>query len=231
MQDVATAFAPRAAVLSPALEQAGVGADFVRESSVSVETGTARDLAEKVLAATMLLLLAPVFVLIALAVRWSSPGPIFFSQRRVGRDGEYFPIFKFRTMVLNAEDATGPVLSWQGDPRVTRIGKFLRLSHLDELPQLINILRGEMAFIGPRPERPEFTEMYCREIPAYAWREMVRPGVTGLAQVMAPYDAPAAEKLVFDLEYVRHRHLYLDIKILGLTLLSLLGMRRHWREV
>jgi lipopolysaccharide/colanic/teichoic acid biosynthesis glycosyltransferase len=184
---------------------------------------------ERISAAFLMMALMPILGLIALAVRLTSKGPVLFVQERCGLDGRSFGIYKFRTMVTNAEQSTGPTLSWQGDPRVTLLGKFLRKTHLDELPQLINILRGEMSFIGPRPERPIFCHQIQARIPFFKVRERVLPGVTGLAQVMAPYDATPEEKLIFDMQYIRDQSLRLRLLILWLTILAMIGMRRQWR--
>ena len=132
-------------------------------------------------------------------------GDIFYSQLRVGKDGKKFKIYKFRSMIENAEAATGPMLSAKNDPRVTSLGKFLRASHLDELPQLFNVISGDMSFVGPRPERPEFVEVFEVEIANYVRRSEVKPGITGLAQICLPYDAKAHEKLEYDLFYIKNK--------------------------
>ncbi|MBI4343729.1 MAG: sugar transferase [Candidatus Omnitrophica bacterium] len=167
-----------------------------------------------------LALVAPVMALVALWVKLDSNGPILYSQERVGRFGEPFRIYKFRTMRVDAE-ASGPV--WSGgeeDPRMTRAGRILRRTHLDELPQLWNVLRGEMSLIGPRPERPHFLEDLQRAIPRYDERLFLRPGITGLAQVHYRYDQSLADvrrKLRFDLLYVKRMCLALDVRILFWT--------------
>jgi lipopolysaccharide/colanic/teichoic acid biosynthesis glycosyltransferase len=186
-------------------------------------------ISERAVATLLLILLAPLMLMVAAVIRVTSRGPILYSQERVGYQGRTFHIYKFRTMIPDAEQQTGPTLSWCGDPRVTRIGRILRASHLDEFPQLINIIRGEMSFFGPRPERPVFTEQFQREFPLYRVRERVLPGITGLAQVLAPYDALPQEKLILDMKYIRDQSVALRMKILWLTLLALVGMRRQWR--
>jgi lipopolysaccharide/colanic/teichoic acid biosynthesis glycosyltransferase len=174
-----------------------------------------------------LIILAPVIALTALLVRVTSRGPAFYTQTRVGRNGRLFTIFKIRTMIHECESLTGPRWSMPGDPRITPIGHFLRRTHLDELPQLLNVLRGEMSLIGPRPERPEFTAKLERALPAYPERLRVRPGVTGLAQVHLPGDTSLASvriKLAHDLYYIQQLNPGLDMRIMVCTLLRVLGV-------
>ena len=169
---------------------------------------------------TGLLLCLPFIPFIMLAVRLSSPGPIFFRQTRVGRHGHPFSLFKFRTMRNDAE-ADGAVWATANDSRVTSVGKFLRKSRLDEIPQLWNVLKGDMSFVGPRPERPEFVGWLAKEIPFYELRHMVRPGITGWAQVRYQYGAnleEAKRKLEYDLYYVKHLSLGLDLLIMFETI-------------
>jgi exopolysaccharide biosynthesis polyprenyl glycosylphosphotransferase len=169
-----------------------------------------------------LLVALPVMLVIATAVKLSSAGPIFYHQRRVGLHGHIFTVHKFRSMKQDAEAKTGPVwASKQGDPRVTAIGRMLRRSRLDELPQLWNVLKGDMSLVGPRPERPEFVQELTRNIPFYVQRHVVRPGLTGWAQVRYTYGASeedAIEKLQYDLFYIKHMSLPLDLFIIFDTL-------------
>lgn len=162
----------------------------------------------------LLLLVLPVLATTAVAIKLVSPGPIFYRQVRVGRNGRNFSIIKFRTMVVNAEKLTGAVLAQKDDPRVFGLGRFMRKTRIDELPQVLNILAGDMSFVGPRPERPEFVETFRQEIPGYAERLRVKPGVTGLAQVNGYYETTAENKLKYDLTYIYNHSIYLDIKIL-----------------
>ena len=166
--------------------------------------------------------------LIALAMRIDSPGPIFYTQERVGKAGRVFRVIKVRSMIPDAEKHTGPLWSSANDPRVTRVGRFLRRTRLDEVPQLLNVLRGEMSLVGPRPERPEFVELLACDIPFYRTRLVVKPGLTGWAQVRYRYGSTkddALVKLQYDLYYIRHQSLVLDIVILFRTIGSVLALR------
>lgn len=169
----------------------------------------------------------PLILFVALAVRFSSRGPIVFSQQRVGLRGQLFKVFKFRTMRQDAE-AGGAVWAIRNDPRVTPLGRFLRKTRLDEIPQLWNVLRGDMGFVGPRPERPEFVQWLSREIPYYDLRHMIRPGITGWAQVRYQYGASLEEtkrKLEYDLYYLKHLSLGLDLLILFETVKTIVLRR------
>jgi lipopolysaccharide/colanic/teichoic acid biosynthesis glycosyltransferase len=163
--------------------------------------------------------------LVAAAIWLTSPGPVIFRQVRVGRGGSSFTMYKFRTMHLEAERGTGPVLATENDPRVTRLGRFLRATRLDELPQLWNVLSGDMSFVGPRPERPEFVRQFEVEIQGYRERLKVRPGLTGYAQVNGEYHTSPATKLKYDLAYMYNRSFLLDLKILSETAKVILTRR------
>jgi lipopolysaccharide/colanic/teichoic acid biosynthesis glycosyltransferase len=182
----------------------------------------------RLIAAILLLPGLPIIGLLILIVRMTSKGPGVYRQVRVGYHGRLFDVLKIRTMREDAEVGTGAVWTAEQDPRITRVGWFLRLTHLDELPQLFNVLKGEMNLIGPRPERPEFTEHLSVEIHDYLQRVNVRPGVTGLAQINLPPDTDTdsvRRKLILDLEYVRTASLSMDLRILMCTLVRLLGIR------
>src|SRR5580704_13747420 len=184
-------------------------------------------LASCVIAFVGLLLFLPFFPFVALAIKLSSKGPIFFSQTRVGLENETFMVHKFRTMSVDAE-AKGARWATKDDPRVTRLGGFLRKTRIDEIPQLWNVLRGEMSFVGPRPERPEFTSWLAEEIPFYNLRHMVRPGLTGWAQVRYGYGATLAEareKLAYDLYYLKHKSMGLDLLIMFETIKTIVRRR------
>ncbi len=172
-----------------------------------------------------LILAAPLMAMVALALRTMSPGPILYSQTRVGKDGRFFTIHKFRSMRVDAEASTGAVWAQQGDPRVTPIGRVLRRTRLDELPQLWNVLKGDMSFVGPRPERPEFVADLTKQIPFYGQRHVVRPGLTGWAQVRHRYGASiddSQEKLQYDLFYIKHMSTPFDLYIVLETIKTVL---------
>jgi sugar transferase (PEP-CTERM system associated) len=175
-----------------------------------------------------LTLALPLIPCLALAVRMSSPGPIFFRQTRVGLRGETFTVFKFRTMRADAEAGTGAVWARKGDPRITPIGRFMRKTRLDEIPQLWNVLRGDMGFVGPRPERPEFVQWLSEQIPYYNLRHIIRPGLTGWAQVRYSYGATleeTKEKLEYDLYYIKHMSVSLDLFVIFETIKTIVLRR------
>lgn len=175
-----------------------------------------------VLSLILILLSSPIQLLLLVLIPLTSRGPVIYKQTRVGLGGRHFQIYKFRSMVQDAERYTGAVLASRHDPRVTLIGRFMRATRLDELPQLWNVLRGDMSLVGPRPERPEFVELYRETVPGYDRRHDVRPGITGFAQVMGKYTTEAADKLRYDLWYIRNYSPVLDLKILFQTVLVVL---------
>jgi sugar transferase (PEP-CTERM system associated) len=169
------------------------------------------------IAVAVLILAAPIALLTAAAIFLEDRGPIFYSQLRTGRNGRPFRMLKFRSMSLNAEPNGEPVWARRDDPRVTRVGAFIRKVRIDELPQVWNVLTGSMSFVGPRPERPSFVQSLSNSIPFYAERHYVKPGITGWAQVRYPYGASesdAQEKLGYDLYYVAHHNLAFDVMVL-----------------
>lgn len=187
-----------------------------------------RRISDVMMAAPALLVLGIVAPIILAANAVVSPGDLFYYQRRVGKGGRIFDIIKFRTMVPDAEKLSGPVWAGLHDPRITPIGRWLRRTRLDELPQVINVLRGEMSFIGPRPERPEFVEELAQELPFYRTRHAIRPGLTGWAQVQYRYGSSVGDakvKLEYDLYYVKHFGPLLDLQILVKTLAVMLQLK------
>src|SRR5947209_18084937 len=189
--------------------------------------GTCKMALEWAFAALLLIFAAPIIFAAGLAVKLTSRGSIFYSQTRVGKDGKLFTIYKIRTMVSHCEGKSGAKWATANDPRVTAVGALLRKTHLDELPQLINVLRCEMSLVGPRPERPEFVPALTKAIPHYRDRLLVRPGVTGLAQVQLPADTDLTSvrrKLAYDLYYVRDVGPWLDLRIIAGTALKVFGV-------
>ena len=183
------------------------------------------------LSLTGLMLSSPLMALVALSIKLDSEGPVLFRQERVGKDGKVFTLYKFRSMYVNAEQLTGPVWASEDDPRVTRVGRMLRKIRLDETPQMFNVLIGEMSFIGPRPERPVFVNQLKEQLPLYALRFAVKPGITGWAQVKYSYGSTvedALEKLQYDLYYIKNMSIFLDLLIL-LTSIQVVLFRRGAR--
>ena len=199
------------------------GGDQENESSAVAHAGPAQALVRRVsdvvLSLVLLAFTLPLMLLAAIAIRLESAGPVLYRQERTGLQGHPFVLYKFRSMCEDAE-RSGPTWAAQRDSRVTRVGAFIRSTRIDELPQLLNVLRGEMSFIGPRPERPHFVAQLAEVIPAYRRRAQVKPGLTGWAQVNYPYGASVEDarmKLSYDLYYVTHRSLVLDVLILFAT--------------
>jgi exopolysaccharide biosynthesis polyprenyl glycosylphosphotransferase len=179
------------------------------------------------LALVGLALFAAIFPVLALLIELDSPGPIFFRQERIGRGGVPFTMIKLRTMIPNAEEASGPAWAADNDPRMTRVGRVLRKTRLDEVPQLINVLAGSMSIVGPRPERQVFVDLLAQQIPFYRTRLVVKPGLTGWAQVRYPYGSTTEDalyKLQFDLYYIRHQGLMLDLHIMLRTIGTMLTL-------
>lgn len=203
-------------------------AEGFRRRSVGLPKDAMKRLADVVLATVFLAALLPLFGLIALSVWLDSGSPILYTQARLGWRARLFRMFKFRTMVVHAETGTGAVWAAVKDPRVTRLGAILRRTHLDELPQLWNVLRGEMSVVGPRPERPELVDSIRRDIPEFEERCRVRPGITGLAQILSGYASTVQatrRKFAYDLHYIQNHNLLLDLKIMVSTLPALTGDR------
>jgi len=166
----------------------------------------------------------PLWIIFSLAIILEDGFPVFYMQERVGKNGRIFKIVKFRSMIKNAEDITGPLQAQENDPRITKVGKILRATAMDELPQLLNILKGDMSFVGPRALRPQEVEvrgnpkvLRIEDIPGYKERTSVRPGLTGLAQVYLPADAPRKDKFRYDLLYIKKQSFLLDLKLILLS--------------
>ncbi len=183
---------------------------------------TTKRIFDFVLSAFLIIVLSPLMLTIATLVKITSAGPALYSQVRIGYLGREFRIYKFRSMIVNAEVGAGAVLAKKGDARITKFGKFMRATRLDELPQLWNVLRGEMSFVGPRPERPNFVSEYDRRIPGYSERHRIRPGVTGLAQVSGGYLSSPEVKLKYDLAYISNQNVFFDAQILFRTMKTIL---------
>lgn len=171
-----------------------------------------------------LLVFWPAIVLFSVLIKISSSGPVFYKQQRVGKDGKVFTLYKFRTMVQDAEKELGPVLAKRDDPRVTKVGRILRTTRLDELPQLLNVLRGDMSLVGPRPERPHFVKQHKA---LHELRLAVKPGLTGLAQIRSFYDLKPTHKIKYDYLYIQKRSVLLNLYILFLTVPAVLS-RKGW---
>jgi lipopolysaccharide/colanic/teichoic acid biosynthesis glycosyltransferase len=222
------------------------GAHAVVEQEVDV---TAHRAVNTVLATIALFVALPLLLLIAIAIKLTSRGPIFYMQERVGLDrrtpgtppgnrrrvrdlgGRPFTIYKFRTMQVDAERATGAVWATQDDPRITAVGRFLRQYRLDEIPQLLNVIRGEMNIVGPRPERPTIFAELREHIEEYPERQRAKPGITGLAQIYHHYDRSLDDvrtKVRYDLEYIRRRSLAEDFRIMALTIPVIFLRRGGW---
>ena len=180
------------------------------------------------LASIGLILSLPLWIIISIAIKLEDGGPIFYSQERVGKDGKIFRILKFRSMVPDAEKNTGAVWASENDPRITKVGRILRATAMDELPQLLSILKGDMSFVGPRPERPELVEEFTKKFPDFKKRFVVKPGLTGIAQIYGQYDTPPQHKLKYDLLYIKKQSFLLDLKLIFLSFyITLRGKWEH----
>ena len=188
-----------------------------RNMGLTVEQHWLKRAEDIIISGIMLVLFSPVFVIASIAIKCTDGGPVFYKQERLTMNGEKFMIYKFRTMVVDAEKMSGPVLATEKDPRVLPIGRLLRATRLDELPQVLNILKGEMSVVGPRPERPELAEEIEKKIPEFSFRLKVKAGLTGYAQVYGKYNTTSYDKLKLDLMYIRKYSLLLDLKLILMT--------------
>ena len=198
--------------------------------SASMDSGgdwTGKRVFDAILASVGLLVSAPLWAVFAIAIKLEDGGRVFFAQPRCGRRGRVFQALKFRTMAPDAERALGPTYAVPGDPRVTWIGRLLRATALDELPQLVNIFLGQMSFVGPRPERPEFVEEFKNELPSYEQRLQILPGLTGLAQIYGHYNSSPRAKLRYDLLYLKRRSFLLDVRLILLSFW--ISLRGRWQ--
>lgn len=173
-------------------------------------------------AVTALIILSPVILITAVMIKLDSKGPVLYSQERVGLYGKTFFVHKFRSMKQDAEAKCGPVLAAEGDPRITKFGRFMRATRLDELPQLFNVLKGEMSIVGPRPERPFFVKQFIAQKLEYDYRHNVKPGITGLAQIAGKYNTSAYDKMIYDLLYIQDVSVKTDLMIMLQTFKVLL---------
>lgn len=189
-----------------------------RNSGLTLEQRIGKRMLDIALSLTALILLSPFFIITAIAIKLQDGGPIFFFQKRITINGKEFNICKFRSMIVDAEQGGKALPAVDHDPRITRIGKLLRTTRIDELPQIFNILKGDMSIVGPRPERTEHIEAYCSEIPEFSYRLKVRGGLTGYAQVYGKYNTTAYDKLKLDLMYIQNYSIRLDIEIILKTI-------------
>ncbi|WP_110954075.1 sugar transferase [Anaerosinus massiliensis] len=188
----------------------------------SLEQRSLKRIVDVLISGVALIITAPIMVMTAIAIKLESAGPAFYSQVRTGRYEKNFKIYKFRSMRQDAETKSGPVMAAENDPRITKLGNFLRATRLDELPQLINVLLGDMSIVGPRPERPFFVDQFKKKIPEYVYRHNVKPGITGMAQVYGKYNTTAYDKLIYDLMYIQKCNVFTDLVVMIQTVKVLL---------
>jgi exopolysaccharide biosynthesis polyprenyl glycosylphosphotransferase len=191
---------------------------FSFNNRISVEEMALKRVVDIMLSIVGLVVLSPIIVLAAIAVKLHDGGPVFLKQTRLTKDYKEFEIIKFRTMIENAEKDTGAVIAGENDSRITGIGRFMRMTRIDEIPQLINVLKGEMSIVGPRPERPEIAEKFIKEYDEFRFRTKLKAGITGFAQVRGKYNTALKDKLIYDLYYINNYSIFLDIQILFFTL-------------
>ena len=191
---------------------------LVKGTGLTPAQRVAKRAMDLILSAIATVIASPFMLIVAAAIKLEDGGPVFYKQKRLTRNGREFEILKFRSMIVDAEKYAGAVLATEDDPRITKVGKVIRATRLDELPQLLNILKGDMSIVGPRPERKVIADEYARDIPEFAYRLKVRGGLTGYAQIYGKYNTSAYDKLRLDLMYIENYSLLLDIKLIILTL-------------
>ena len=189
---------------------------------LTLEKRSLKRIVDLIISSLAIILLSPIMVLVAITIKLDSKGPILYSQVRTGRYENEFKVYKFRSMKQDAERNSGPVMAQEQDARITKVGKFIRATRLDELPQLFNVLMGDMSIVGPRPERPFFVKQFKKEIPEYLYRHNVKPGITGMAQVYGKYNTTVYDKLIYDLMYIQKCDLFMDFVIMIQTVRVLL---------
>ena len=190
--------------------------------SLSFDQAFAKRFLDLLIAIPMLIIASPFMLLTAAAIKLYDKGPVFYKQIRCTKNGTHFEIIKFRSMIVNAEKAGGAQLAKANDSRITPVGRFIRSTRIDELPQLFNIIKGDMSFVGPRPERPEIMAEYMENIPEFAFRLRVKAGLTGFAQIYGKYNTVPYDKLKLDLFYIENYSLWLDIKLILMTVKTIL---------
>ena len=187
------------------------------DGGLSWDQAVIKRLEDLIVAGAMLIVTSPFFLLIAFLIWNTDRGPVFYTQNRLTKDGKVFRIYKFRTMIVDAEKKSGPVKAGEKDPRILPVGRFLRATRMDELPQLLNIIKGDMSLVGPRPERPELAQVITKNIPEFDYRLKVKAGLTGYAQVHGRYCTTSYDKLKLDLTYIRNYSIWLDLKLILMT--------------
>lgn len=188
-----------------------------RNLGLTAEQKWMKRVEDVVIASIMLVMFSPIFLIAAIGIKCTDKGPVFYKQERLTENGKKFMIYKFRTMIVDAEKKSGPVLASEKDPRILPVGRFLRATRMDELPQVLNILRGEMSVVGPRPGRPELAAEIEKEVPEFSYRLKVKAGLTGYAQVYGKYNTTSYDKLKLDLMYIRKYSMFLDLKLILMT--------------